>query len=118
MSNVIVQAGVCGFTTEVTAKLNGRTCELKILTTCPNIENMSEELTEVNPMREISYRGEGPQTFEAAKKHLPHPACPVPPGIIKANDQILIVAMALETVEIAQGETAWVLEGIHARQLR
>jgi len=35
-----------------------------------------------------------------------------------ANDHLLIVAMALQTVEIAEGETAWVLEGIHARPLR
>jgi hypothetical protein len=41
-----------------------------------------------------------------------------PPGVIAANDHVLIVAMALQTVEIAEGETAWVLEGIHARTLR
>jgi hypothetical protein len=41
-----------------------------------------------------------------------------PPGVITANDQILIVAAPLQTVEIAEGETAWVLEGIYARPLR
>jgi len=41
-----------------------------------------------------------------------------PPGVIKTNDRILVVAMALQTVEIAEGETAWVLEGTHARRLR
>lgn len=41
-----------------------------------------------------------------------------PPGVIAANDHILIAAMALQTVEIAEGETAWVLEGFHARPLR
>ena len=41
-----------------------------------------------------------------------------PPGVITANDHILIVAMALQTVEIVEGETAWVLEGIHTRPLR
>jgi hypothetical protein len=41
-----------------------------------------------------------------------------PPGIITANDHILIVAIALQTVEISEGEMAWVLEGIHARPLR
>lgn len=41
-----------------------------------------------------------------------------PPGVIAANDQILIVAIPLQTVEIAEGETAWVLEGIYARPLR
>ncbi|UCF99809.1 MAG: hypothetical protein JSV89_09785 [Spirochaetaceae bacterium] len=41
-----------------------------------------------------------------------------PPEVIESNDHILIVAVALQTVEIAEGETAWVLEGIHARPLR
>jgi hypothetical protein len=41
-----------------------------------------------------------------------------PPGVIATNDQILIVAIPLQTVEIAEGETAWVLEGIYARPLR
>jgi hypothetical protein len=41
-----------------------------------------------------------------------------PPGVIAANDTILIVALPLQTVEIAEGETAWVLEGIYARPLR
>ena len=41
-----------------------------------------------------------------------------PPGVVKANDPILIVAVPLQTVEISSGETAWVLEGIHVRSLR
>jgi hypothetical protein len=41
-----------------------------------------------------------------------------PPGVIRSNDTILIVAIPLQTVEIAEGETAWVLEGIYARPLQ
>jgi hypothetical protein len=41
-----------------------------------------------------------------------------PPGVIQTNDQILIVAAVLQTVEVAEGESAWVLEGIYARPLR
>jgi hypothetical protein len=41
-----------------------------------------------------------------------------PPEVIADNDKILIVALPLQTVEIAEGETAWVLEGIYARPLR
>jgi hypothetical protein len=40
------------------------------------------------------------------------------PGVIASNDTILIVAKPLQTVEIAEGEIAWVLEGIYARPLR
>jgi hypothetical protein len=41
-----------------------------------------------------------------------------PPGVVKANDPILIVALPLQTVEIAPGEMAWVLEGVHVRLLQ
>lgn len=41
-----------------------------------------------------------------------------PPGVISSNDTILIVAKPLQTVEIAEGKTAWVLEGIYARSLQ
>jgi hypothetical protein len=41
-----------------------------------------------------------------------------PPGVIGANQTVLIVAVPLQTVEIAEGETAWVLEGIYARPLQ
>jgi hypothetical protein len=41
-----------------------------------------------------------------------------PPGVVEANQTVLIVAVPLQTVEIAEGETAWVLEGIYARPLK
>jgi hypothetical protein len=41
-----------------------------------------------------------------------------PPGVIASNDTILVVALPLQTVEIAEGETAWVLEGVHVRPLQ
>jgi hypothetical protein len=41
-------------------------------------------LREVEPFREISFRGKGPRTLELAREILPHPACPVPAAIIKA----------------------------------
>ena len=48
------------------------------------MEQLAEALTEVDPYKEISYRGEGPVTLKLAAEHLVHPACPVPSGIIKA----------------------------------
>ena len=40
-----------------------------------------------------------------------------PPGVIATNQTVLIVAIPLQTVEITEGESAWVLEGIYARPL-
>jgi hypothetical protein len=53
-------------------------------TDCGYVEQLAEALTEVDPYKEISYRGEGPVTLRLAAEHLVHPACPVPSGIIKA----------------------------------
>jgi len=41
-----------------------------------------------------------------------------PPGVIATNQTILIAAIPLQTVEIAEDETAWVLEGIYVRPLK
>jgi hypothetical protein len=84
MSKSVIQSGICGFTTEVIARADGSNCSLMITSHCPEIRKLAEELRHVNPMEEITYRGEGPLTLRVAKKHCPHPACPVPSGIIKA----------------------------------
>jgi hypothetical protein len=66
MASAEIESGICGFCTTVKTTAEGRT------------------LTEVDPYREISYRGEGPVTLKLAAEHLVHPACPVPSGILKA----------------------------------
>ena len=48
------------------------------------MQKLAEHLDEVDAYREISYRGEGPLTFQLTSQYLVHPACPVPCGIIKA----------------------------------
>ncbi len=84
MATAIIQAGICGFTTTVEARANGSACELTITSECSAIRRLAEELTQVDPLREISYRGEGPQVLRAAAATCRHPACPVPVGILKA----------------------------------
>jgi len=84
MSQSVIQSGICGFSTTVVARANGGTCSLMITSDCPAIEQLAQDLREVNPFEEITYRGDGPLTLRLAKEHCPHPACPVPSGIIKA----------------------------------
>jgi hypothetical protein len=45
---------------------------------------LAGDLKTVNPIEEISFRGDGPKTLRIAAKHCKHTACPVPSGIIKA----------------------------------
>ena len=84
MASAEIESGICGFCTTVRTTAEGRTVRVEFETSCGYVEQLAEALTEVDPYREISYRGEGPVTLKLAAEHLVHPACPVPSGIIKA----------------------------------
>ena len=84
MASAEIESGICGFCTTVKTTAEGRTVRVEFETSCGYVEQLAEALTEVDPYKEISYRGEGPVTLRLAAEHLVHPACPVPSGIIKA----------------------------------
>jgi hypothetical protein len=84
MAKAEVFAGDCGFTTQVETKMNGRTCKIHIKSECSAIQRIAEELSEVNPFQEISFRRGMPLIHELGVKHCTHAACPVPVGITKA----------------------------------
>jgi hypothetical protein len=84
MARTVIDAGICGFTTTVDARMEGDECVLSIQGGCPGIQRLAAEVTRVDPLREITYRGEGPLILQAAAKHCKHPACPAPAGILKA----------------------------------
>ena len=77
-------SGICGFTTEVETEANGRVCNIKIESECEDIRKLAENLTEVEPFNEISFRRGMPKVHELGQKYCAHAACPVPVGIIKA----------------------------------
>jgi len=85
MASAEIESGICGFcTTVTTTSEDSRKVRVEFETDCGYVEQLADALTEVDPFREISYRGEGPVTLKLAAEHLVHPACPVPAGIIKA----------------------------------
>jgi hypothetical protein len=86
MSTAEIFAGNCGFNTKVEATMEGKVCKLHITSECNAIQKMGEELTEVNPYQEISFRRAMPKIHEAGHKFCTHAACPVPVGIIKAME--------------------------------
>ncbi len=57
---------------------------VEIRSDCEHIQKLAAGLTEVDPLREITFRGAGPLTYELASEHCAHAACPVPVGILKA----------------------------------
>ncbi len=83
MTKTEIDPGVCGHRATVEAKMEGKVCKLTITSSCKAIQELAKELTEVNPMMEISFKRSTPQTIQMGMKHCYHAACPVPVGIIK-----------------------------------
>ena len=84
MAKAEIAAGICGFMTTVEAHTEGDICAIQIESTCPSIQRLAGELKQVKPYHEISYRKGMPVILETATRFCPHPACPVPVGILKA----------------------------------
>lgn len=84
MAKAEINSGICGFTATVSAKMDGRKCVVSVQSDCDAVQRLGEELAEVEPFEEITFRGEGPRTLRLGAKHCYHTACPVPVGIIKA----------------------------------
>ena len=84
MARAEIFAGNCGFNTEVEARMDGKNCKLSIKSECAAITRIAEELTEVDPYQEISFKRAMPKIHEAGIKYCTHAACPVPSGIVKA----------------------------------
>ena len=80
-----IEAGICGFNTRVTAEaLPDGQIELRVTSDCPSVQCLAAGLAAVDPLREITYRGEAPAILAAARALLPHPACVVPSALLKA----------------------------------
>lgn len=84
MAKAEIFAGNCGYTTQVEASMEGDKCNIHISSECKAMQRMAEELTQVEPYQEISFKRSMPQVYEMGIKHCTHAACPVPSGIIKA----------------------------------
>jgi len=84
MAKAEIESGICGFSATVETRMNGRHCFVSIESDCKAIQELAEEIKEVDPFQEISFRGEGPRVLAKGVEHCYHTACPVPVGIIKA----------------------------------
>ena len=98
MATAEITSGICGFSATVRTRMEGRNVVLDIDSDCDAIQRLAEELTEVEPFQEITFRGEGPRTLKMGAKHCYHPACPVPVGIIKAVEVEAGLALPADAV--------------------
>jgi hypothetical protein len=98
-----IDSGICGFTTTVDTRMGGRKCSVSLDSNCDAIQRLGEELTELDPFQEITFRGKGPRTLDLGAKHCYHPACPVPVGIIKAIEVEAGLALPADaTIKLAK----------------
>lgn len=79
-----IEAGVCGFKTEVVANGDMQKVAVEITSGCPNVQKLAEEIKEVEAIKEVFARIDANTIYHKAAKYCPHPGCPVPAGIIKA----------------------------------
>lgn len=100
MAKSEINAGVCGFVTEVEAESEDlQTVTIRIKTQCPNLKPLEKEPMEVDGFVECFGKiGEG-EIFGQCRKYCKHAACPVPTGIIKAVEIACEIALP-KNVEI------------------
>lgn len=84
MAKAEITSGICGFTATVITRKEGSRVVVTVESDCDAIQRLGDELQEVDPFQEITFRGQGPKTLKMGAKHCYHAACPVPVGIIKA----------------------------------
>ena len=103
MAKAEIFAGICGFSTQVETKMDGDLVNLEIQSDCSAIQKLAQELTSVNPYKEISARRAVPLTLQAGLKYCTHAACPVPVGIIKAIEVEAGLALPLDvTIKVSK----------------
>ena len=84
MTKVVIKPGSCGFTVTVTAeKGTGRTVRISLETDCEMVQKMQEDIAALDRTAALAGFSHNP-VYRSAARHLKHPACPVPSGILKA----------------------------------
>ncbi len=89
-----IDAGVCGFITDVAATSDdGQTVTLSITSTCPHVMNAAPDLTVVDAYEEIFKKPVETTSYAVLSEHLPHVACPVYTGVLKAIEAAANLAL-------------------------
>ena len=80
MAKAEIESGICGFSATVLARMEGSNCLLAIDSDCDAIQRMAEELTEVDPFQEITFRGQDFTESESIAQVYGQSGPPVPPA--------------------------------------
>jgi hypothetical protein len=105
MTELKIHAGICGFTTVIrTSSDDMQTVSIEFETTCPHAAKAREELTRVDAYGEIFKKPHETAVYAALSKHLPHVACPLYSGFLKAIEAAAGLALKKD-VSMAFTET-------------
>jgi hypothetical protein len=84
MTRVVVDSGICGFSTTVTVKKDiDKKVSIILETECEAVAKMRKDIRTLDAMALFSGFLNNPVSRSAAQ-NLKHAACPVPSGILKA----------------------------------
>jgi len=112
MAHVRIDAGICGFVTEVRATSeDGQHVKLHITSVCPNVARIAKTLNSgaYDAYKQIGRCQEAGSIYEteimAACAGLPHVACPVPSGICKAIEVVAGLALPRDAhIEVSRDD--------------
>jgi len=90
MSNdtvLLLNAGICGFKTKVTATSDGATVQYRIESDCPHVSKLNDALDKnMGAFDPLTMPFSENPVYLACGKALAHSACPVPMALIKAAE--------------------------------
>jgi len=99
MIKVNVDAGICGFNTEITAESSdGQNANITFKTDCPNLKPLEKILTSIDGFAECFGKISTTQSYTLADGYVKHAACPVPCGIVKAVEAACGFALPKDAV--------------------
>lgn len=82
---VVVDSGICGFVTKITAEMDEEgMVAVTLESDCANCRSLAKEPLVIDPMTLLRGKAKDNAIFAAAARHPLHQACPVPIGISKA----------------------------------
>ena len=98
MTRVIVEAGICGFTTTVEATKTGkRRVSVVLSSECEMVASMNGQLEDLGWLEALAPPTDS-AVWQCACSSLQHPCCPVPIGILKAIEVELELALPRDVV--------------------
>ena len=85
MTRVVVEAGICGFTTTIeVVSLSARKVGVTVTSDCETVAKMGEHLKEVRWFDIWRRQGDSYSAYQTASQIPSHITCPVPVAILKA----------------------------------